>query len=167
MPQNSFDIVSQVEMPEVKNAVAQANKELQTRYDLKATNSEFDLDESTPKITIRTQDEFTLKQVVDVLHEKMTRRKVPIKALEYGKMQPASGGTVTQEATLQQGIPIEKAREIVKHIKDLKLKKVQASIQGDQVRVTGPKRDDLQEAITALKGHDFGIDMQFENFRSN
>ena len=99
MPQNSFDIVSQVEMPEVKNAVAQANKELQTRYDLKATNSEFDLDESTPKITIRTQDEFTLKQVVDVLHEKMTRRKVPIKALEYGKMQPASGGRVTQEAT--------------------------------------------------------------------
>ena len=122
---------------------------------------------SRPKLTIRTQDEFTLKQVTDVLHEKMTRRKVPVKALSYGTMQGASGGTVTQEASLQQGIPIEKAREIVKKVKDLKLKKVQASIQGDQVRVTGPKRDDLQAVITALKAADFGIDMQFSNFRSN
>lgn len=167
MPQNTFDIVSEVELPEVKNAVVQANKEVATRYDLKTTNSEIELDESTPKLTIRTQDEYTLKQVVDVLSEKLIRRKVPVKAFDYGKVQPASGGRVVQEVPIQQGIPTEKAREIVKFVKDLKLKKVQASIQGEQVRVSGPKRDDLQEAIAALKAKDFGMDMQFTNFRSS
>ena len=167
MPQNTFDIVSEVEIPEVKNAVVQANKEVATRYDLKATKSEIELDEATPKLTIRTQDEYTLKQVVDVLQQKLVRRKVPVKAFDYGKVQPASGGRVTQEVAIQQGIPTDKAKEIVKHIKDLKLKKVQASIQGDQLRVSGPKRDDLQQVIALLKEKDFGMDMQFTNFRSN
>lgn len=167
MPQNTFDIVSEIELPEVKNAVVQANKEIGTRYDLKSTGSEIELDESTPKLTIRTQDEYTLKQVSDVLTEKLVRRKVPVKAFDYGKMQPASGGRVVQEVAIQQGIPTEKAREIVKFIKDLKLKKVQASIQGEQVRVSGPKRDDLQQVISALNGKDFGVDMQFTNYRSS
>ncbi len=102
-----------------------------------------------------------------MLQEKLVRRKVPVKAFDYGKVEPASGGRVVQEATIQQGIPIEKARAIVKHVKELKLKKVQASIQGEQVRVTGPKRDDLQQVMAALKDKDFGVDMQFSNYRSN
>ena len=165
--QNSFDIVSQIELPEVQNAVAQANKEVSQRYDLKATDSTIEFDQAAPKLTIRSQDEYTIKQVTDVLEGKLVRRKVPLKSLEYGKIQPAAGARVVQEVTLQQGIPVEKGREIVKKIKDLKLKKVQASIQGDQVRVTGPKRDDLQAAMNALKEQDFGIDMQFTNYRSN
>ncbi len=167
MPQNTFDIVSEIELPEVRNAVVQANKEIGTRFDLKATNSAIEFDEAAPKLTIKSQDEYTLKQVIDVLETKLVRRKVPVKSLQFGKVQPAAGATVTQDIDLQQGIPIEKAREIVKKIKDLKLKKVQASIQGDQVRVSGPKRDDLQQAMATLKEQDFGIDMQFTNFRSN
>ena len=167
MAQNSFDVVSQIEMPEVKNAVVQANKELATRFDLKPTNSEVELDEATPKLTLRSQDEYTVKQVRQVLEEKLVRRKVPLKAFDYGNIDPAAGGRVVQEVKLQQGIPVEKGRAIVKHIKDLKLKKVQASIQGEQVRVTGPNRDDLQNVISALKDKDFGIDMQFTNYRSN
>jgi len=167
MAQNTFDIVSQVELPEVKNAVVQATKEVGQRYDLKNTKSEIELDESAPKIVVKAPDQFTLKQVIEVLEQKLVRRNVALKALSYGKIQPAAGSSVTQDIDLQQGIPSEKAKEIVKHIKDLKLKKVQASIQGDQVRVTGPDRDDLQKVISALKEHDFGIDMQFSNYRSN
>lgn len=165
--QNSFDIVSQIELPEVQNAVEQASKEILTRFDLKATKSSIEFDSSAPKLTLRSQDEYTLKQVVDVLESKLVRRKVPLKSLIYGKLQPAHNASVLQEVELQQGIPIEKGREIVKRIKDLKLKKIQASIQGDQVRVTGPSRDDLQAAMAALKQEDFGIDMQFTNYRSN
>ncbi|MEZ5366074.1 MAG: YajQ family cyclic di-GMP-binding protein [Bryobacterales bacterium] len=167
MAQNSFDVVSEIELPEVKNAVMQANKELSTRFDLKPTNSEIELDESAPKITIRSQDEYSAKQVRSVLEEKLVRRKVPLKGLDYGKIDPAAGGRVVQEVKLQQGIPVEKGREIVKVIKDLKLKKVQASIQGEQVRVTGPDRDDLQRVMAALREKDLGIDMQFTNYRSN
>ena len=167
MPQNTFDIVSEIELPEVRNAVVQANKEVTNRFDLKTTNSTIELDEQAPKLTVRSQDEYTLKQVLDVLETKLVRRKVPLKSLQFGKVQPAASATVVQEIELQQGISTEKAREIVKKIKDLKLKKVQASIQGDQVRVSGPKRDDLQQAMAALKEHDFGIDMQFTNYRSN
>ena len=167
MAQQSFDIVSEIELPEVRNAVVQANKEAGTRYDLKATKTEIELDEAGPKLTIRTQDEFTLKQIVQVLEERLIRRKVPVRALTYGSMQPAAGGRVVQEVDLQRGIPIEKAREVVKFVKKLNLKKMQASIQGEQVRVTGKSRDDLQEAIAALKEHDFGIDMQFTNYRGN
>jgi len=166
MPQNSFDVVSEIQLPEVKNAVEQANKELSTRFDLKPTDSEIELDEATPKVTLRSQDEYTVKQVRQVFEEKLVRRKVALKAFDYGKIEPAAGGRVVQEAKIQQGIPVEKGREVVKAVKDLKLKKVQASIQGEQVRVTGPKRDDLQQVISALKDKDFGIDMQFTNFRS-
>ena len=167
MAQNHFDVVSQLELPEVKNAVVQANKELGQRFDLKPTNSEIELDESAPRITIRSQDEYSAKQVRLVLEEKLVRRKVPLKAMDYGKIEAAAGGRVVQEVKLQQGIPVEKGREIVKLVKDLKLKKVQASIQGEQVRVTGPDRDDLQKVIAALREKDFGIDMQFINYRSN
>jgi hypothetical protein len=167
MAQNSFDIVSKIEFPEVQNAVLQANKEISTRFDLKTTKSSIEFDDQAPKLTVRSQDEFTLKQVLEVLSEKFIRRKVPLKGLSHGSIQPAAGGTVVQEINLQQGIPIEKARDIVKQIKNLKLKKVQASIQGDQIRVTGPDRDNLQQAINAVKEHDYGIDMQFTNFRSN
>ena len=163
--QNSFDIVSQIELPEVQNAVALANKEVTIRYDLKSTDSSIEFDESGPKLTLRSQDEFTLKQVVDVLETCLVRRKVAVKSLDYGTVESAAGSSVRQEVKLQVGIPVEKGREIVKKIKELKLKKVQASIQGDQVRVTGPKRDDLQAAMAALKDVDFGIDMQFTNYR--
>lgn len=163
--QNSFDIVSEIELPEVQNAVALANKEVTIRYDLKTTDSSIEFDESGPKLTIRSQDEFTLKQVIEVLETCLVRRKVAVKGLEYGTVESAAGQSVRQEVELQVGIPVEKGREIVKKIKELKLKKVQASIQGDQVRVTGPKRDDLQAAMAALKDHDFGIDMQFTNYR--
>jgi uncharacterized protein YajQ (UPF0234 family) len=163
--QNSFDIVSQIELPEVQNAVAVANKEATTRFDLKATNSTIEFDASGPKLTIRSQDEYTLKQVIDLLETSLVRRKVAVKSLNYGVVESAAGSSVRQDVELQVGIPVEKGREIVKKIKELKLKKVQASIQGDQVRVTGPKRDDLQAAMTALKDMDFGIDMQFVNYR--
>jgi uncharacterized protein YajQ (UPF0234 family) len=165
MAQNSFDIVSEIELPEVKNAVVQANKEIVQRYDLKATNSEIELDETAPKLVLRSQDEYTVKQIYEVLQEKLVRRKVPIKSLTPGKIEPASGGRVVQEVSLQQGIPIDEAKKIVKHIKDMKLKKVQASIQGDQVRVTGPKLDDLQAVMASLRGGNFSIDMQFTNYR--
>lgn len=166
MPDNSFDIVSEVEMPEVLNAVQQAIKEVQTRYDLKDTKSEILLNEKERKIMLHSSDEFKLKAVIEILEGKLVKRKVPLKALTYGPIQSAAGSTVRREVTLQNGIPIEKAREIVKFIKDTK-KKVQASIQGDLVRVSGRDRDTLQEVIAAVRGHDFGIDMQFTNYRSN
>lgn len=166
MPENTFDIVSQVEMPEVVNAVQQAAKEIQTRYDLKNTKSEILLNEKERSLTLHSSDEFKLKAVTEILESKLVKRKVPLKALTYGAIQPAAGSSVRQEVTLQNGIPTEKCREIVKFIKDTK-KKVQASIQGDLVRVSGKDRDTLQEIIAALRTKDFGIDMQFTNYRSN
>lgn len=166
MPENTFDIVSQIEMPEVVNAINQASKEITTRYDLKDSKSEIILNEKDKKITLASKDEFKLKAVTEILEGKLVKRKVPLKGLQYGEVQPAAGSTVRQEITLQQGIPIEKAREIVKTIKESK-KKVQASIQGDMVRVSGKDRDTLQDIIQLLRGHDFGIDMQFTNYRSN
>lgn len=166
MPDNSFDIVSLVEMPEVVNAVQQALKELQTRYDLKGSNSEIELNEKDHKLALASSDEFKLRAVVEILESKLVKRKVPLKALTYGTITPAAGSSVRQEVTLQNGIPTEKAREIVKAIKDTK-KKVQASIQGDLVRVAGKDRDTLQDVIAFLKSKDFGIDMQFTNYRSN
>jgi uncharacterized protein YajQ (UPF0234 family) len=166
MPDNSFDIVSLVEMPEVLNAVQQALKEIQTRYDLKGSKSHIELNEKEHKLTLASGDEFKLKAVVEILESKLVKRKVPLKALTYGPVTPAAGSTVRQEVTLQNGIPTEKAREIVKAIKDSK-KKVQAAIQGDLVRVSGKDRDTLQEIIALLKAKDFGIDMQFTNYRSN
>ena len=166
MPENTFDIVSKVEMPEVVNAIQQAMKEITQRFDLKDSKSHIELNEKEHKITLASQDEFKLKSVIDVLEQKLVKRKVPLKALNYGPVIPAAGSTVRQEITLQQGIPVEKAREIVKAIKESK-KKVQASIQGDYVRVSGKDRDTLQEVIHLLRQRDFGIDMQFTNYRSN
>jgi cyclic-di-GMP-binding protein len=166
MPDNSFDIVSKVEMPEVINAIQQADKELLTRFDLKNSKSQLTLNEKDHKITLASVDEFKLKAVTDILQQKLVKRGISLKALTYGPIQPAAGGTVRQEITLAQGIAIEKAKEIVKIIKDSK-KKVQASIQGDLVRVSGKDRDSLQEIIKLLNGFDLGIDMQFINYRSN
>ncbi|MBL8234978.1 MAG: YajQ family cyclic di-GMP-binding protein [Bryobacterales bacterium] len=166
MPDNSFDIVSIVEMPEVVNAIQQAMKEITTRYDLKDSKSTIDLNEKDKKIALASQDEFKLKAVTEILEQKLVKRKVPLKAMSYGPLIPAAGSSVRQEITLQQGIATEKAKEIVKFIKDTK-KKVQASIQGDLVRVSGKDRDTLQDVIGALRGKDFGIDMQFTNYRSN
>lgn len=166
MPDNTFDIVSLVEMPEVLNAVQQALKEIQNRYDLKGSKSEIELNEKEHKLTLASADEFKLRAITEILESKLVKRKVPLKALTYGTITPAAGSSVRQEVTLQNGIPTEKAREIVKAIKETK-KKVQASIQGDLVRVSGKDRDTLQEIIGFLKSQDFGIDMQFTNYRSN
>ena len=166
MPDNSFDVVSKVEIPEVLNAVQQAQKELQQRYDLKDSHSSIELNEKDAKLVLASQDEFKLRAVVDILESKLAKRKVPLKNLSFGAVMPAAGSTVRQEVTMQQGIPTEKAREIVKRIKDSKLK-VQASIQGDFVRVAGRDRDTLQQAIQLLRGADFGLDMQFTNYRTN
>jgi cyclic-di-GMP-binding protein len=166
MPDNSFDVVSKIEMPEVANAVHQSVKEVEQRFDLKGSHSKIELNEKDLKIVLTSQDEFKLKAVNDILTGKLVKRKVPLKGLVYGEITPAASSTVKQEITLQQGIPIEKARDIVKKIKDSKLK-VQASISGDYIRVSGRDRDTLQQAIALLNGSDFGIDMQFTNFRTN
>ena len=166
MPDNSFDIVSKIDLPEVSNAVQQAVKEIQQRFDLKDSKSSIELHEKENKILLASSDEFKLKAVTDVLQAKLVKRSVPLKGLSYGVITPAGGSTVRQEITLQQGIAIEKARDIVKTIKDSK-KKAQASIQGDLVRVSAKDRDTLQEIIALLRGHDFGIDMQFTNYRTN
>ena len=166
MPDNTFDIVSKIEMPEVVNAIQQALKEIHQRYDLKDSKSDIELNEKDNKIVLSSQDEFKLKAVVDLLESKLVRRKVPLKGLTYGEIIPAAGSSVRQEISLQQGIPIEKAREIVKKIKDSKLR-VQASIQGDFVRVAGRDRDTLQQVIKLLREADFGIDTQFTNYRTN
>lgn len=164
MPENSFDIVSKIDHQEVSNAVQQALKEIHTRYDLKDSKSDITLDKDS--ITLASADDYKLKAVTEVLQGKLVKRSVPLKGFQYGTIEPAGGSTVRQKITMQQGIPIEKAREIVKLIKDSK-KKAQASIQGDLVRVTSKDRDTLQEIIALLKNKDFGIDMQFTNYRSN
>ncbi len=166
MPDNSFDIVSEIDLNEVNNSIQQAMKEIVTRFDLKDSKSGIELNEKDKKLILSSADEYRVKAVKDILESKLVKRKVPLKGLVYGVIQPAAGSSVRQEVTLQQGIPIEKAREIVKIIKDSK-KKVQASIQGDLVRVSGKDRDVLQEILAVLRSHDFGIDMQFTNYRSN
>jgi uncharacterized protein YajQ (UPF0234 family) len=166
MPDNSFDIVSKIEIPEVSNAVQQAMKEILQRYDLKDSHSSIELKEKENKLMLASKDEFTLRAVTEILEQKLVKRKVPLKGLVYGTITPASGSAVRQEVTLQQGIPIEKARDVVKAIKDSK-KKVQASIQGDLVRVSAKDRDTLQEVMAVLRAADFGIDMQFTNYRTN
>jgi uncharacterized protein YajQ (UPF0234 family) len=165
MPENSFDIVSKVDLQEVSNAMQNALKEVHTRFDLKDSKSNIVL-EGTEAIVLTSADEFKLKAVNDVFQAKLVKRGVALKALQYGPLEPAAGSTMRQRITLQQGIPVEKAREIVKKIKDSK-KKVQASIQGDAVRVSSKDRDTLQQIIALIKGSDFGIDMQFTNYRTN
>lgn len=152
-------------MQEVSNAIQNALKEIHTRFDLKDSKSNIEI-EGKDAIILSSADEYKLKAVNDILQSKLVKRGVAIKALTYGTVEAASGATVRQKVTMQQGIPVEKAKEIVKVIKDSK-KKVQASIQADTVRVSGKDRDSLQEIIALLKQKDFGIDMQFTNYRSN
>ena len=166
MPENTFDIVSKIDLSEVSNAIHQASKEIDQRYDLKNTKSTIELNEKDHKILLASQDEYKLTAITEILQAKLVKRSVPLKGLTYGAVIPAAGSSVRQEITLQQGIAIEKAREIVKLIKDSK-KKVQASINADMVRVSGRDRDTLQEVIQLLRGHDFGIDTQITNYRSN
>lgn len=165
MPENTFDIVSKIDLQEVSNAIQQALKEITTRFDLKGTHSDVKL-EGKDAIVLASADEYKLKAVNEILQGKLVKRGVPLKGLVYGTIEPAAGSSVRQKITLQQGIPIERARDIVKTIKDSK-KKAQASIQGDLVRVSSKDRDTLQEIIALLKQHDFGIDMQFTNYRSS
>src|ERR1700675_1605642 len=161
--ENSFDIVCKVDMQEVTNALDQARREIETRYDLKGSKNEVKLEETD--ITLLAADEMKLKAVVDILQSKLHKRGVPLKALDYGKVEEASGGALRQKITIQQGIPIEKAREIIRLVKDSKVR-VQAAIQDDQVRVSGKNRDDLQKIIALVKEKDFGVALQFTNYRN-
>ncbi|MGH9531392.1 MAG: YajQ family cyclic di-GMP-binding protein [Terriglobales bacterium] len=165
MADNSFDVVSKVDAQEVSNAVQQALKEIHQRFDLKNSKSDIQI-EGKDALVLTSVDDYKLKAVNDVLQQKLVKRGVSLKALSYGAIEPAAGSTVRQRITMQQGIPVEKAREIVRVIKDSKTK-VQASIQGDFVRVSGKDRDTLQQIIALLKSSDFGIDMQFTNYRTN
>ncbi len=161
---NSFDIVSKTDMEEVRNAIHQTMKEVQQRFDFKKSCSDVKLE--AENLILVSDDEYKLQSLTAVLEEKMLRRKVSLKAFEYGKIEPASGGTVRQTVNIQQGIPIEKAKEIVKIVKQSKTK-VQAAIQGDTVRISGKDIDTLQQIIQLIKEQDLGIDMQFTNYRSN
>lgn len=159
---NSFDIVSVVDKQEVTNAVTQAEREIENRFDFKGSKSEIKHDGDT--ITLISDDEFKMKNVIDILESKMVKRGIDLKSLKYGKLEPAAGDTVRQVVTIQQGIDKELGKKITKFIKGTKIK-VQAQIQEDQVRVSGKSRDDLQAIIQAIKGHDFGIPLQFSNYR--
>ncbi len=162
--QNSFDIVSQVDRAEVTNAIHQTMKEVGQRFDFKGSSAKVSLEDK--ELVLSAEDETKLRNMNDILQQKFVRRGVPLKALSYGNVEPAAGGTVRQRVQIQQGIPQEKAKDIVKSIKDSKAK-VQASIQGDTVRVSGRDRDTLQQVMAGLKARDFGINMQFTNYRSN
>jgi cyclic-di-GMP-binding protein len=162
---NSFDVVSKVELQEVKNAIEQASKEVHARFDLKDSKSKIEL-EGTDTIQLASQDEYKLQAVTEILSQKLVKRGVSLKNLEFEKIEPASNSSVRQKIKLVQGIPSEKAKIIVAAIKDSK-KKAQASIQGDTVRVVSKDRDVLQEVMTLLRGKDIGVELQFTNFRSS
>lgn len=162
--QNSFDIVSQVDRAEITNAIQQTIKEVRQRFDFKGSTANVALEKE--ELVLSAEDETKLRNMNDILQQKLVRRGVPLKALSYGTVDTAAGGSVRQRAQIQQGIPQEKAKEVVKFIKDSKAK-VQASIQGDVVRVAGKDRDTLQDIIAKLKNKDFGIHMQFSNYRTN
>ncbi len=162
--ENSFDIVSKVDLQEVSNAIQTALKEVHTRFDLKDSKSDIKM-EGKDDLILTSVDEYKLKAVTDILQSKLVKRGVPIKNMTFGTVEAAAGSTVRQKVTMQQGIPIEKAKEIVRLIKDSK-KKAQASIQGDTVRVSAKDRDTLQEIIAMLRGRDLGIELQFTNYRN-
>ena len=162
--ENSFDIVSKTDYAEVTNALNQTTKEISQRFDFKGSRATVELQDKD--LLLAAEDETKLRNMNDILQSKLLKRGISLKALDYQKMEPAAGGTVRQFVKIQQGIPTDKAKEVVKFIKDAKYK-VQASIQGETVRVSGKDRDTLQEVIAGLKGKDFGIDMQFDNYRSN
>jgi uncharacterized protein YajQ (UPF0234 family) len=161
----SFDVTSTLDLQEVDNAINQARKEVGQRYDFKGSAAAMDLDQKAGTLTLTAEDRFKLEALWEILSTRMVRRNVPIKNLKRGDVASAAGSTVRQIVTLQQGIPIEAAREIVKHLKDLKLKKVQAAIQADQVRVSSASKDELQAAMGALRAKDFGVALQFGNYR--
>lgn len=161
---SSFDVVSKVEMPEVVNAINQATKEMESRFDFKGSKSSISLDEKKGEITLIGDDDMKLRNVRDILETKLIKRNVPIKNLTYGKPEDAAGGTLRQVITLAQGIPQEKAKQISAAIRDSKLK-VKAEIRGEEIRVSGAKKDDLQAVIQLLRGKDFGIELQFTNYR--
>ncbi len=161
----SFDVTSPVDFQEVDNALNQARKEVGQRYDFKGAKAEIALSTAEKTLTLIADDEMKMNALWEIVQTRLVRRSVPIKNFKTGGSEPAAGGTVRRVITIQEGIPIEAAREIVKYLKDKKLKRVQAAIQGDQVRVSSPSKDDLQEAIHALREHDFGIALQFGNYR--
>jgi cyclic-di-GMP-binding protein len=161
----TFDITSEIDLQEVDNAVNQAAKEIAQRYDFKGTTAEIDFSKDEATLSLLADDEYKLKAIIDVLQSKLIKRGVPIRNLDYGKVEQASGGKARQVVTLQQGIPTEKGKEIVKSIKAGGFKKVQAQIQDDQVRVQSPSIDELQAVIRHLKEQDFGVELQFGNFR--
>ena len=163
--QCSFDITSNVDLQEVDNALNQARKEVTQRYDFKGSKASIEFDAKELKLVLIADDEFKLNALWDIVQTRLVRRNVPVRNLSRGTVVPSANTTVRQEIALQQGIPVEKARDIVKFLKDAKLKKVQASIQGDQLRVTSPSRDDLQEAMRQLRDQDFGVALQFGNYR--
>jgi uncharacterized protein YajQ (UPF0234 family) len=162
---NSFDIVSKVDMQEVRNAIDQALKEIRQRFDLKDSHSEINL-EGSDAIQLASASEYKLEAVKEILGQKLVKRGVSLKNMTYGKLEPAAGQSVRQKITLQQGISTEKAKEIVRIVKDSK-KKVQASIQGDTVRIAGKDRDDLQAIMATLRGKDLGVELTFTNYRTN
>jgi uncharacterized protein YajQ (UPF0234 family) len=161
----SFDITSNVDLQEVDNALNQARKEVAQRYDFKGAKASIDFDAAASKLVLVADDEFKLNALWEIVQTRLVRRNVPVKNLVRGTAQPAANSTVRQEITLQQGIPSEKAKDIIKFLKDSKLRKVQASIQGDQLRVTSPSRDELQEVMRLLREQDFGVALQFGNYR--
>ena len=162
---SSFDITSPVDFQEVDNALNQARKEVGQRYDFKGAKADIVLSAADKTLTLAADDEFKMNALWEIVQTRLVRRGVPVKNFKVGDSEPAAGGSVRRVIAIQEGIPIEAARDIVKYIKDKKLKKVQASIQGDQVRVTSPSKDDLQEAMRALREHDFGVALQFGNYR--
>ncbi len=162
----SFDITTGCDLQEVDNAVNQAMKEVRQRYDFKGQNVDIDFQRAENKLVLHAPDEFKLTALWEVVQQKMVRRKVPVRNLHLGKVTPAGGGTVIQEVNLQQGLPIETARAIVKFIKEQKIRKLQSEIQGDQVRVSSPSRDDLQAVIALLREQDYGVELNYGNYRS-
>jgi uncharacterized protein YajQ (UPF0234 family) len=161
----SFDVTSTIDFQEVDNALNQARKEVAQRYDFKGAKVDIALSEKDKTLTLTADDDFKMNALWEIVQTRLVRRNVPVKNFKVPDSEPAAGGTVRRIITIQQGIPIEAAREIVKLIKDRKLKKVQAAIQADQVRVSSPSKDDLQEAIHVLREHDFGVALQFGNYR--
>ncbi len=161
----SFDITSEVDLQEVDNALNQARKEVAQRYDFKGTKASIEFDPKESKLVLVADDEFKINALWEVVQTRFVRRNVPVQNLTRATPVPAANSTVRQEITLQQGIPSDKAKDIVKFLKEAKLKKVQASIQGDQLRVSSPSKDDLQEAMRVLREQDFGVALQFRNYR--
>src|SRR6476659_2823491 len=162
---SSFDITSTIDFQEVDHALNQARKEVGQRYDFKGATAEIELNAAEKKLTLTASDEMKMNALWEIVQTRLVRRSVPVKNFKIGESQPAAGATVRRVIEIQQGIPIEAAREIVKFIKDKKLKKVQAAIQADQVRVSSPSKDELQEAMRAIREHDFGVALQFGNYR--